>query len=139
MTHKTQRIAGWILTGLVALFMIGASGAPKVTNMDFPGKEEMFAKLGIPANIVLTLGVLEIIVTLLYIIPRTSFLGAVLMTGYLGGALWTHLRVGEPWWFPIIIGVLMWVGLELRYPIIFWLAFHESSARPVEAGNVKKL
>jgi hypothetical protein len=120
MPSKAQRITGWILTGLVGLFLIGASGVPKF--IDFPGKEEMFGKLGIPANLSFTLGVVEVVVAVLFLIPRTSFIGAILVTAYLGGAVWTHLRVGEPWFFPIIIGVLMWVALGLRRPAIFTLA-----------------
>jgi hypothetical protein len=120
MSPKAQRITGWFLTGLVGLFLIGASGVPKFT--DFPGKQEMFQKLGIPMELSPTLGVIEVVTTLLFLIPRTSFLGAILVTGYLGGAVWTHLRVGDPWFFPIIIGVVMWVALGLRQPEIFRLA-----------------
>lgn len=65
---------------------------------------------------------IEIAVAILFLIPRTSFVGAILVTGYLGGAVWTHLRVGDPWFFPIIIGVVMWVALGLRRPAIFALA-----------------
>lgn len=119
MASKGQRIGGWILTGLVGLFMIGASGVPKF--IDFPGKNEMMAKLGIPLPLLPTIGGLEIGVTVLYLVPRTSFLGAILMTGYLGGAVFTHVRVGDPWFFPIIIGVLAWLGLALRQPLIFTL------------------
>jgi hypothetical protein len=121
MSTKTQRITGWILTGLVGLFMIGASGVPKF--FDFPGKNEMMAKMGLPLELLPTLGMLEIAVTLIYLIPRTSFLGAILMTGYLGGAIITHLRVGDPWFFPLIVGILAWLGLALRQPAIFQLAF----------------
>ena len=120
MSSKTQRITGWVLTGLVGLFMIGASGVPKF--LDFPGKNEMMEKMGTPLSLLPALGVLEIAVTILYLIPRTSFLGAILMTGYLGGAIFTHLRIGEPWYFPIIVGVLAWLGLALRQPTIFALA-----------------
>ena len=119
MSSKTQRITGWVLTGLVGLFMIGASGVPKF--FDFPGKNEMMDKIGIPLPLLPTLGILEIAVAVIYLIPRTSFLGAILMTGYLGGATFTHLRVGEPWYFPIIVGVLAWLGLALRQPMIFSL------------------
>ena len=119
MPSKTQRITGWILTGLVGLFMIGASGVPKF--LDFPGKNEMMAKLGIPLPLLPTIAILEIAVTVIYLIPRTSFLGAILMTGYLGGAVFTHLRVSDPWYFPIIIGVIAWLGLALRQPMIFTL------------------
>lgn len=121
MSTKTQRITGWILTGLIGLFMIGASGVPKF--FDFPGKNEMMAKMGLPLELLPTLGILEIAVTLIYLIPRTSFLGAILMTGYLGGAIITHLRVGDPWFFPLIVGILAWLGLALRQPAIFQLAF----------------
>ena len=120
MPSKAQRIAGWILTGLLGLFLIGASGIPKF--VDFPGKKEMFDHLGITTDLAPVLGVLEITVAILFLIPRTSIVGAILVTGYLGGAIWAHLRVGDPWFFPIIIGVLMWVALGLRYPAIFALA-----------------
>lgn len=120
MTAKTKRITGWVLTGLVGLFMIGASGVPKF--FDFPGKDEMMAKLELPLDLLPAIGVLEIAVTLIYLIPRTSFLGAILMTGYLGGAVLTHFRVGDPWYFPIIIGSVAWLGLALRQPTIFRLA-----------------
>lgn len=119
MPSKTQRITGSILTGLVGLFMIVASGAPKF--FDFPGKNEMMEKMGIPLSLLPAIGVLEIAVTVIYLIPRTSFLGAILMTGYLGGAVFTHLRIGDPWFFPIIVGVLAWLGLALRQPMIFSL------------------
>ena len=119
MPTKAQRITGWALTILVGLFLIGVSGVPKF--FDFPNKAEMMSKLQIPLNLLTTLGVIEISVAVLYLIPRTAFLGAILTTGYLGGALWTHLRVGDTWYFPIIIGVLMWLGLALRHPVIFRL------------------
>src|SRR5262245_53206134 len=119
MSPKAQRITGWILTGLVGLFVIGVSGVPKF--FDFPGKNEMMDKMGIPLSLLPAIGVVEIAVTVIYLIPRTSFLGAILLTGYLGGAVFTHLRIGEPWFFPIIVGVLAWLGLALRQPIIFFL------------------
>jgi hypothetical protein len=119
MSSKAQRITGWVLTGLVGLFMIGASGVPKF--FDFPGKNEMMDKMGIPLSLLPAIAVVEIAVTVIYLIPRTSFLGAILMTGYLGGAIVTHLRIGEPWYFPIIVGVLAWLGLALRQPMIFAL------------------
>ena len=90
---KTETIIGWILTGLVGLFLTGGSGVPKF--IDFPGKQEMMERMGIPLNLLPTIGAIEISVALLYLIPRTSFLGAILATGYLGGAVCTHLRVGD--------------------------------------------
>ena len=129
MPSKAQRIIGWTLTVLVGLFLIGVSGVPKF--LDFPGKGDMMAKLQIPLNLLTTLGVIEVSVAVLYLIPRTAFLGAILTTGYLGGALWTHLRVDDTWYFPIVIGVLMWTGLALRRPAIFRLLLgQESVATP---------
>lgn len=135
MPTKAQRIIGWTLTVLVGVFLIGVSGVPKF--LDFPGKADMMGKLQIPLDLLMTLGVMEISVAVLYLIPRTAFLGAILTTGYLGGALWTHLRVGDAWLFPIIIGVLMWLGLALRRPTIFRLVLgQESLALPMnDAGK----
>ncbi len=133
MSPKAQRITGWVLTVLVGLFMIGLSAVGKFT--DFPDKEVMFKKIGIPMELSQTLGVIEVAATLLFLIPRTSFLGAILVTGYLGGAVWTHLRVGDPWYFPIIIGVVMWVALGLRKPAIFSLALGNSPSQSDSTGN----
>ena len=73
-----------------------------------------FEHLGLPLTLALGLGVLELACTVLYIIPSTAVLGAILLTGYLGGAVVTHLRVGDPFIGPIIFGVLVWAGLFLR-------------------------
>jgi hypothetical protein len=62
------------------------------------------------------LGLVEFIATVLYVIPRTSVLGAILLTGYLGGATATHVRVGDAFAVPVLLGVLLWVGLVLRQP-----------------------
>ena len=75
---------------------------------------ESFAKFGYPESVILGLGIVELACAALYVIPRTSVLGAVLLTGYLGGAVATHLRVGESYVPPIIVGVLVWGGLFLR-------------------------
>jgi hypothetical protein len=128
MPTKTQRIIGWVLTVLVGLFLLGASGIPKF--IEFPGKADMMTKLQIPLDLLTTIGIIEVTVAVLYLIPRTAFLGALLTTAYLGGAVWTHLRVGDPWFFPIIIGVLMWLGLALRRPTIFHLLLGQESPSP---------
>jgi hypothetical protein len=78
---------------------------------------EAFAQLGYPLSVSIGLGVLELICLALYLIPRTSVLGAILLTGYLGGAVATQLRVGAglfPLLFPAILGVLLWGALLLR-------------------------
>jgi hypothetical protein len=73
-----------------------------------------FAHLGWPENLAVGLGILEIACTVIYVIPRTAVLGAILLTGYLGGAIATHVRIGDPFYVPIILGVLVWGGLYLR-------------------------
>ena len=80
------------------------------------------ARLGYPENTVVGIGILLLLCTLLYAIPRTSILGAILLTGYLGGAVATHVRVGNPLLgyvlLPVYIGVLAWSSLFLRDPRI---------------------
>jgi hypothetical protein len=73
-----------------------------------------FAHLGLPETPAIGLGVLELACTALYVIPRTAVLGAILLTGYLGGAIVSHLRVGDAFIGPLIFGVLIWAGLFLR-------------------------
>jgi ABC-type transport system involved in cytochrome c biogenesis permease component len=72
---------------------------------------------GYPESIILPLGIVLLACTVAYLIPRTSILGAILLTGYLGGAVATHVRAGDTLFsilFPIILGVLIWGGLYLR-------------------------
>lgn len=116
---KTQRIVGWILSGLVTIFLIGPSAMGKFT--EWEGKEEMFSKLGFTTDVMFKIGILEVIVAILYIIPRTSFLGAILVTGYLGGAVVTHVRINDAFVMPIVMGVIAWVGLALQRPAIWSL------------------
>ena len=105
---------GWVISGLVILWM-GVLGLviffTKRSMM-----EEGMAKYGYPANAGVPIFIVEMICVLLYAIPRTSVLGAILLTGYLGGAVATHVRAGEPWFMPVIFGVLVWLGLVLRDP-----------------------
>jgi hypothetical protein len=109
---------GYILTGLFALFMLGASVAPKLLRL--PVAEETMAQLGWPAGYAFMIGIIELACVVLYLIPRTSVLGAVLMMGLLGGAMATHIRVGSPLFshtlFSIYLGLFMWGGLWLRDP-----------------------
>lgn len=105
---------GRILSGIVIAFMTfdGVIHIIKPTPV-----VEAFAQLGYPLRVSAGLGLIELLCTLLYAIPRTSFTGALLLTGYLGGAIATQLRVNAGWFptvFPIIIGALVWGGLALR-------------------------
>lgn len=117
MKSNKARILGWVLTILVGIFLAGPSALGKFISWE--GKEKMFEHLGYSAELIMKIGVLEVILAVLYLIPRTSFLGAILLTGYLGGATATHVRVGDAFIGPIVIGVVLWIGLALRRPQIF--------------------
>lgn len=80
------------------------------------GFDEGFAHLGWPISKAVGLGILEAICTLIYIVPRTGVLGAILLTGYLGGATAAHVRVDDPYFATPLLGVLLWGGLYLRDP-----------------------
>jgi hypothetical protein len=127
MSPKVLRIIGWVLSGLLAAFLIVASGVPKLVDSPDPDMkkqmEEILNKIGWSAETIKVIGVIEIVVALLYIIPRTGFLGAILLTGYLGGAIATHARIpGDVnWVMPLVMGILVWVGLALRKPILWRL------------------
>ena len=75
---------------------------------------EGMTKYGYPASVAKPILIAEILCGLIYAIPQTATLGAVLLTGYLGGAVATHVHAGEPFFFPIIFGLLVWLGLWLR-------------------------
>ena len=116
MSESTLSRLGWTLSALFALFMLGASVAPKLMGM--PIAQETMAALGWPDAPVLLIGVLELVCTLLFLFPPTGLLGAVLMMAILGGAIVTQLRAGSPLashtLFGIYLGVAMWGGLILR-------------------------
>lgn len=116
-----RAIAGWVLSVLIALFLIGASGIPKF--VDFEGRDEMFAKMGWDVETVKYIGVVEIALAVLLLVPRAAFLAAVLLTAYYGGAVATHVRINDPFWFPIVFGVLTWVAVGLRDGRVFDAAF----------------
>ena len=75
---------------------------------------EGMAHLGLPEPLIVPLAILEISCVVIYLIPATTVLGAILLTGYIGGAICTHLRVGDPFFLQIAIGILVWLGLYLR-------------------------
>ncbi len=111
---KTALWSGWIISGLAAAFLI-MDGGIKV--LQLAPAVEATVQLGYPAGVVMPLGVLLLACLAVYLIPRTAPIGAVLLTGYLGGAIATHVRVGSPLFsfvFTLIIGALIWGGLALR-------------------------
>lgn len=107
---------GWTLSALFGLFMLGASVVPKLMGM--PVAAETMAALGWPDAPILLIGLIELACTVLFLIPRTGLLGAVLMMAVLGGAITTQIRAGAPLashtLFGIYLGIVMWGGLILR-------------------------
>lgn len=111
----TARWAGLILSGVVILFLL-LDGAMKLVPLDIV--TETSAQLGLGAHLARPLGIITLVCTILYAIPRTSVLGAILLTGYMGGAIATHVRVGSPLFshvlFGVYLGLMIWGGLYLR-------------------------
>jgi len=107
--------AGWILSGIpILLLLMDAVGKfvkpePVVTGT---------VALGYSESVILPLGIVLLICTILYAVPQTAVLGAILLTGYLGGAVATHVRIGNPVFthmlFPVYLGIMIWLGLYLR-------------------------
>ena len=116
-TLRGSRIAGIVLTSVAALFL-SFDTVLKVLRLEVA--VEGTTALGYPAETVLWIGGLQMICLLLYLVPQTAVLGAVLMTGYLGGAVATHVRIGSPLLthtlFPVYVALFLWAGLYLREP-----------------------
>lgn len=116
MTETTMCRIGWILSALFALFMFGASAAPKLLGL--PVADETMVALGWEGSPILLIGILELVCTLLFLNPRTALLGGILMMAIYGGALVTQMRAGSPLFshtlFAIYLGVIMWAALWLR-------------------------
>lgn len=110
-TPKWMFWTGWVVTILPVLGLL-FSAAMKFVQPT--GMDKGFNDLGWAMSLAIPLGIVEIVCTVLYVIPQTSVLGAILLTGYLGGATATHVRVGDNFVAPIIVGVLVWLGLFLR-------------------------
>lgn len=110
--------AGWIMS-VLPVPLLAMSCSMKL--MKGAQAVEGFAKMGYPAGVIVPLGIVELGCTVLYLIPQTAVLGAILLTGYLGGAVDVHVRNGDPFAnvaTPIVLGVLVWGGLFLRDPRI---------------------
>lgn len=116
---KKQVLIGWILSILAILFLL----------MDAIGKfikpEEVVKgtlELGYPESVLTGLGIVLLLSTIIYSIPRVSFLGAILLTGYLGGAIASHVRLGNPLFshilFPVYVALFIWLGLYLRNSLL---------------------
>ena len=111
-----MKIAGWILSGLIGLFLAVASAAPKF--MGIAAATDAMAVVEWPVKYLVLIGCIEVVCVVLFLIPRTALLGAVLTTGLLGGALAANLRVDNPLFshtlFSFYLGAAVWVALWLR-------------------------
>ena len=107
--------AGRIVSALPVLFLL-MDGIMKLIKT--APVVEATVKLGYPVTTIVPIGIVLLTCTVLYVIPRTSIIGAILLTGYLGGAVASHVRVGDPLFthvlFPVYLGVMIWLGLYLR-------------------------
>lgn len=103
--------------GVSALPMLALAMSAFMKLSGNPGMIEPWTKtFGYPLSLLTPIGVVELLCLLTYIIPRTAVLGAILLTGYLGGAVATHARIGDNFASPIVLGILVWLGLYLRDP-----------------------
>lgn len=108
---KKMLWAGYVISALPVLLMLSTG----IYGLIQPAAASQgLIRYGYPEGIAPRISMLEIACVLIYALPQTSVLGAILLTAYLGGATTTHVRVGEPFFFPVIIGLLVWLGLFLR-------------------------
>jgi hypothetical protein len=133
-TSKAMLWTGRVLSALAVLFLL-FSAFMKFAKP--PAVVEGFVHLGLPERLALAIGLVELASALLYALPVTAGLGAILLTGYLGGATLTHLRVGDPWISPVILGIIVWAGLFLRDSRVRGLIpVRRISARPRNSRDV---
>ena len=114
-TSTAQVWTGRVLSGVAVLFLL-MDATMKV--MRIPAAVEGTVKVGYSAGVLVPLGILQLVCLVVYLVPRTAVLGAILWTGYLGGAVATHVRVGDPLFghilFPTYVAALLWLGLWFR-------------------------
>jgi hypothetical protein len=103
--------AGYVVSALPVAMLLFSAAIKFVGPADL---DKELTRLGWPVSLALALGIVELGCTIIYLIPQTSVLGAILLTGYLGGAVATHVRIGDGFIPPIVFGVLVWLGLFLR-------------------------
>lgn len=108
---KKMLWAGYIMAAVPILLLL-MSGVMKVMNPPFV--TEGFVRLGYSENLALGIGIVELLCVVLYVVPQTAVLGAILLTGYLGGATASHVRIGEPFHMAVLLGVVIWGSLYLR-------------------------
>ncbi len=114
-SSKKMKITGWVLS-ILAILLLLADGFAKLVKPEPVVQATL--QLGYPESTITTIGILVIICAIIYAIPRSAFLGAILLTGFLGGAIATHFRINNPLFshtlFPVYILLFIWLGLYLR-------------------------
>jgi hypothetical protein len=111
--RRTGLWIGRVLTGLCAAFLLVDAGGKLLMLAPYV---EGTQKVGYAIGVLRPLGVVLALATLLHLFPRTQLLGALLLTAYLGGATATHVRMGQPFWFPVAMGAILWIAYALRSP-----------------------
>ncbi len=110
---KASLWSGRVISTLIILFML-VDGVAKLARL--APYVQGTTRAGFAASFVVPLGIVELVCTILYAIPQTSILGAILLTAYFGGATATHVRMGEPFYFPVVFGILVWLAMYVREP-----------------------
>jgi len=103
---------GWVLSLLISIMLLFSA------SVKFSGSEEAMQNmqhLGIDPGLLKGLAVLEVLAALLFVVPRTALIGAILITGWMGGALFAHLRVGDPFFIQIVLPIVVWIAFGLRH------------------------
>lgn len=120
---RGRRTAAWILTGVLTLMFAGSAIGKLIGAQSMV---EMFAKWGLKDHLLL-IGAGELISAVLFFIPRTSSLGLLLLSAYLGGAIVTHMQNGEPYFVPAVLLLLVWTAGYLRHPEVLQSFRHQQS------------
>ncbi|WPU66508.1 DoxX family protein [Peredibacter starrii] len=102
---------GRVISALPVLILLFSASMKLTKNADYI---KNMINAGVPETLVPTLLILQLLSTILYVIPKTAYIGAVLITGYMGGAIFTHLRIGEPVVLQTLLPIFAWLGLYLR-------------------------
>jgi len=119
----TKRMWTGRIVSALPVLALGFSAIAKISRAD--AVLQGMAHYGYPEHLIVGIGILELLVAVIYAIPRTSFLGAILVTGYLGGATATNVRIGDASYIAtVLLGVLAWVGLYLRDGRLHTLIFN---------------
>jgi hypothetical protein len=114
-SEKKLNVAGWVLSAVVFGFLCFSASGKFIQP---PEVLPMFEKLGYSTDTIRAVGYVEVVCAVLFLIPRLAFIGAILLTAYMGGATNTHVRIGDPWFFPVILGVVIWIAYGLRAPAV---------------------